>query len=439
MLKYQRSSQDDGGASSKGTQQCVAYMPEHLRNAPLTAVELQAQCDRYSHKHFSASFEVLQAVARSAQGTPAWLSARRSKITGSVAGKVLKSQMSVSTDRGKVVASITNPKSFCSTKAMKLGLKREAVTIAESTWFLGRILGEKISSVHDVGLWTCEKTQFLASSVDQILHVDSAKCASCPCNSAQSVNDVRSDSNVAMEVKYHVSESGSKLSPSTDAQSKVISSQAYKTAPPAYYPNRVNGIPSIPTKDGLDWLALEGVKLGTQFVIHANGALFNQNGKFHAALLDVSSSTYNEADQQWSDPPKVVNLTTGQVVPAFKKASLNSHGHVLHPGSHHFLQVMHHLIAHHSCGRAIYCTSTDAETYIEMLYWSDWQPFVENWLIPQYTTFFTEVFLPELAWPSNAMGEEHVMDRSRKIALVAAEDARKRKALDVLEKQAQKK
>ena len=145
---------------------------------------------------------------------------------------------------------------------------------------------------------------------------------------------------------------------------------------------------------------------------------------FHAALLDVSSSTYNEADQQWSDPPKVVNLTTGQVVPAFKKASLNSHGHFLHPGSHYFLQVMHHLIAHHSCGRAIYCNSTDAETYIEMLYWSDWQPFVENWLIPQYTTFFTEVFLPELAWPSNAMGEEHVMDRSRKITLVAAEDAR---------------
>ena len=58
-------------------------------------------------------------------------------------------------------------------------------------------------------------------------------------------------------------------------------------------------------------------------------------------------------------------------------------------------------------------------------------------MIPQYTTFFTELFLPELAWPSNAMGEEHVMDRSRKIALVAAEDARKRKALDVLEKQAQ--
>jgi len=37
------------------------------------------------------------------------------------------------------------------------------------------------------------------------------------------------------------------------------------------------------------------------------------------------------------------------------------------------------------------------------------------------------------------MGEEHVMDRTRKIALADAEDARKRKALNVLEKQASKK
>jgi hypothetical protein len=195
----------------------------------------------------------------------------------------------------------------------------------------------------------------------------------------------------------------------------------------------------MPTKDGLDWFALEGELLGTQYTIHANGALFNQRGQFHAAPMDVSSATYNSGDFKWSDPPKVVKLATGEVIPAFKKASLNSHGHVLHPGSHHFLQVMHHLITHHSCGRAVYCTSTDAETYIEMLYWSDWQHFVENWLIPQYTTFFTEVFLPELAWPASAMGEEHVMDRTRKIALADAEDARKRRALNVLEKQASKK
>jgi len=414
-------------------------MPQHLRNPHLDDAEFQVQCDRYLGKHYSFPFAQLQTVALSAQGTPAWLSARRIKITGSVAGKVLKSQMTARTDRGKVVASITNPKSFLSTKAMKAGLKREVITVAETTWFLGEILGEKITSMHDVGLWTCEKPQFLASSLDHILHVDSAKCASCPGSSSQSVNDMRSENTIALEVKYHVSEVGSKLSPCTDALNNVISGQAYKTAPPAYYRNRTNGLPCMPTKDGLDWFALEGELLGTQYTIHVNGALFNQRGQFHAALMDVSSATYNSGDFKWSDPPKVVKLATGEVIPAFKEASLNSHGHVLHPGSHHFLQVMHHLIAHHSCGRAVYCTSTDAETYIEMLYWSDWQHFVENWLIPQYTTFFTEVFLPELAWPASAMGEEHVMDRTRKIALADAEDAHKRKALNVLEKQAYKK
>ena len=208
-------------------------MPQHLRNLHLDDAELQVQCDRYSGKHYSSSIAQLQAVALSAQGTPAWLLARRNKITGSVAGKVLKSPMTASTDHGTVVASITNPNSFNSTKAMKAGLKREVITVAETIWFLGEILSENISSMHDVELWTCEKNQFLALSVDHMLQytLGSVHLARAAPRNQLMTCDLKTLLHWKSSIMYQRLAQNS-LHPQTLS---TTSSWGKLTAPPAYY------------------------------------------------------------------------------------------------------------------------------------------------------------------------------------------------------------
>ena len=223
----------------------------------------------------------------------------------------------------------------------------------------------------------------------------------------------------ALEVKYHVSVQGKHISPCSNPEDNVLSENAYKNpqSSPGYYRERTSGAPALATRDSAEWLALEGQQVGLHVSVDARGFLVTVQGELQGALLNVEGDT-----------PRIIHPQAGHIVPKLKTASMSAQGAVLHPGSPHFLQVMHHLIAYPECGRALYATSTGRETYIEVVTHTHWHSFIHNWLVPHYTSFFTEVFLPELAWPAHCMGKA-VLDRPRAEILQQGQDDKKRKAL----------
>jgi hypothetical protein len=79
--------------------------------------------------------------------------------------------------------------------------------------------------------------------------------------------------------------------------------------------------------------------------------------------------------------------------------------------------------------RNIDATSTGRQTFVEFLVYHTWKYFIHSCLIPHYTSVFTEVYLPEVAWPTHTIGMV-VLDRPRADALSAAEDAKKLKTLE---------
>ena len=175
-LKMQRADKSD--SNKQGGE--AAYFSAADRLDEPTSDDLRHKCTEHFNKHFRQAQDTLKEIAISqGQRTSDWHEQRSKRITGSCAGKVLKSQLNPRADRGKLVQDITAPPRTFSTKSLQAGLQREPVTVNECKWLVEEFFAPQDTKLHEVGLRVCQEHQFLASSVDGILHMNGSCCLMC--------------------------------------------------------------------------------------------------------------------------------------------------------------------------------------------------------------------------------------------------------------------